>query len=147
MKTIDRLLEQKGTQVWSIPPQASVIEALGLMAEKQIGALLVIDATGPIGVISERDYARSVALKGRTSRATPVCAIMTSPVVRVSPHQSVQEALGLMTDRHVRHLPVMEGEQLLGLVSIGDLVKAIISDQQFVIEQLEDYINPGAQCP
>ena len=141
MKTIERVLMQKGTQVWSIGPEASVLEALTLMAEKRIGALLVMDATGPIGVISERDYARSVALKGKTSRTTPVRQIMTSPVVRVTPHQSVQEALALVTDRRVRHLPVMEGDQLLGLVSIGDLVKAIIAEQQLMIEQLEGYIN------
>ncbi|WP_295448353.1 CBS domain-containing protein [uncultured Thiodictyon sp.] len=142
MKTIQRLLKQKGSQVWTIGPEARVITALGLMAEKQIGALLVIDLSGPIGVISERDYARSVALKGKTSRATPVRAIMASPVVRVSPDQTVQEALGLMTDRHVRHLPVMDGDRLLGLVSIGDLVKSIIDEQQFMIEELEGYINP-----
>ena len=141
MKTIERVLTQKGHQVWSIGPDASVLEALTLMAEKRIGALLVMDGAGPIGVISERDYARSVALKGKTSRATPVRQIMTSPVVRVGPHQSVQEALALVTDRHVRHLPVMDGDQLLGLVSIGDLVKAIIAEQQLLIEQLEGYIN------
>lgn len=141
MKTIERLLKQKGNQVWSIGPTASVIEALALMAEKQIGALLVIGDTGPIGVIFERDYARSVALKGKTSRATPA-RDMTSPVVRVRPDQTLQEAMALMTDRRVRHLPVMDGERLLGLVSIGDLVKAIISEQQFMIEELEGYINP-----
>ncbi|WP_295435341.1 CBS domain-containing protein [uncultured Thiodictyon sp.] len=141
MKTIERILTQKGHQVWSIDPDASVLEALTLMAEKRIGALLVMDATGPVGIISERDYARSVALKGKTSRATPVRQIMTSPVVRVGPHQSVQEALALVTDRRVRHLPVMDGDQLLGLVSIGDLVKAIIAEQQLLIEQLEGYIN------
>jgi len=141
MKTIERILTQKGHQVWSIDPDASVLEALTLMAEKRIGALLVMDATVPVGIISERDYARSVALKGKTSRATPVRQIMTSPVVRVGPHQSVQEALALVTDRRVRHLPVMDGDQLLGLVSIGDLVKAIIAEQQLLIEQLEGYIN------
>ncbi len=141
MKTIEQILTQKGHQVWSIDPDASVLEALTLMAEKRIGALLVMDATGPVGIISERDYARSVALKGKTSRATPVRQIMTSPVVRVGPHQSVQEALALVTDRRVRHLPVMDGDQLLGLVSIGDLVKAIIAEQQLLIEQLEGYIN------
>ncbi len=114
MKTIERVLTQKGTQVWSIGPDASVLEALTLMAEKRIGALLVMDATGPVGVISERDYARSVALKGKTSRATPVRQIMTSPVVRVDPHQSVQEALALVTHRCVYHLPVMDGDQAAG---------------------------------
>jgi CBS domain-containing protein len=141
MKTIERLLKQKGSQVWSIHPQASVLEALTLMAEKGIGALLVMDGTGPLGVISERDYARSVALKGKTSRTTPVHDIMTSPVVCASPHQTVEEALALMTDRRVRHLPVMAGDRLLGMVSIGDLVKSIISEQEFMIEQLEGYIS------
>jgi CBS domain-containing protein len=141
MKTIDQVLRQKGAQVWTIGPDVMVIDALGLMAEKQIGALLVTDSAGPIGVISERDYARSVALKGRTTRATPVRAIMTSPVVRVRPDQTVEDALSLVTDRRVRHLPVMDDGRLLGLVSIGDLVKAIIAEQRLVIEQLEDYIT------
>lgn len=141
MTTIERLLKQKGNHVWAIHPQASVLEALTLMAEKGIGALLVMDETGPLGVISERDYARSVALKGKTSRSTPVRDIMTSPIVCATPHQRVAEALALMTDRRVRHLPVMDGDQLLGMVSIGDLVKSIISEQEIVIEQLEGYIS------
>jgi CBS domain-containing protein len=141
MKTIEQLLEKKGTQVWSIHPDATVLEALGLMAEKEVGALLVIDDRGPVGVISERDYARSVALKGKTSRSTPVRGIMTSPVRCVTPDLTVEEAMALMTERRVRHLPVVDGGQVLGLISIGDLVKSIISDQQFIIEQLEHYIN------
>ncbi len=140
MKTIEQLLEKKGTQVWSIHPDASVLEALASMAEKHIGALLVIDDTGPVGVISERDYARSVALKGKSSHNTPVREIMTSHVLCVTPDQTVEEAMALMTERRFRHLPVVDGGQVLGLVSIGDLVKSIISEQKFIIEQLEHYI-------
>lgn len=143
MKTIEMLLANKGTQVWSIRPDASVLDALALMAEKEIGALLVIDDSGPVGVISERDYARSVALKGKTSRSTPVRGIMTSPVRCVTPDATVEESMALMTERRVRHLPVVDGNQVVGLVSIGDLVKSIISDQKFIIEQLEHYISNG----
>ncbi len=141
MKKIDQLLENKGSQVWSIHPDASVLEALALMAEKHIGALLVIDDTGPVGVISERDYARSVVLKGKTSRDTRVREIMSTHVVCVTPDQTIEEGMALMTERRVRHLPVIDGGQVLGLVSIGDLVKSIISEQKFIIEQLEHYIN------
>jgi CBS domain-containing protein len=141
MKTIEQLLEKKGTQVWSIHPDASVMEALVLLAEKHIGALLVIDDTGPVGVISERDYARSVALKGKTSRETRVREIMSTHVVCTTPDQTVEEGMALMTERHIRHLPVIDGGVVLGLVSIGDLVKSIISEQKFIIEQLEHYIN------
>ena len=142
MKTIERILTQKGHQVWSIDPDASVLEALTLMAEKRIGALLVMDATVPVGIISERDYARSVALKGKTSRATPVRQIMTSPVVRVGPHQSVQEALALVTDRRVRHLPVIaEDGSLAGMVSIGDLVKARIAEAEHEAEELRHFVE------
>jgi CBS domain-containing protein len=141
MKTIEQLLEKKGTQVWSIHPEASVLEALALMAEKHIGALLVIDDTGPVGVISERDYARSVVLKGKTSRSTPIREIMSSHVLCASPDQTVEECMALMTEHRLRHLPVIDGGQVLGLVSIGDLVKSIISEQKFIIDQLEHYIN------
>ena len=140
MRTIEQLLEDKGSEVWSIQPEASVLEALALMAEQRIGALLVIDDTGPVGLISERDYARCVALKGKNSRDTRVREIMTSHVVCVTPDQTVEEAMALMTERRVRHLPVIDGGLVLGIVSIGDLVKSIISDQKFIIEQLEHYI-------
>lgn len=140
MTKIEQLLEDKGTQVWSVHPDASVLDALSLMAERRIGALLVIDDTGPVGLMSERDYARSVALKGKSARDTKVREIMTSHVIYVTPDQTVDEAMALMTQRRVRHLPVMDGGQVLGLVSIGDLVKSIISQQKFIIEQLEHYI-------
>jgi CBS domain-containing protein len=140
MKKILDLIEEKGSQVWSIAPGVSVYDALALMAEKGIGALLVIDETGPVGLFSERDYARNVVLKGRSSHDTPVRDIMTSRVLYVTPNQPVEEAMALMTERRVRHLPVIDDGQVRGLVSIGDLVKAIISEQQFIIAQLEHYI-------
>lgn len=141
MNTIQQLLDEKGTQVWSIHPEASVFDALALMAEKGVGALLVIDDTGAVGLISERDYARNVALKGKTSRDTKVANIMTSHVICVTPDQPIEEAMALMTDKRIRHLPVIDGGQVLGIVSIGDLVKFIIADQRFVIDQLVHYIN------
>jgi CBS domain-containing protein len=141
MNTIQQLLDEKGTQVWSIHPEASVFDALALMAEKGVGALLVIDDTGAVGLISERDYARNVALKGKTSRDTKVANIMTSHVICVTPDQPIEEAMALMTEKRVRHLPVLDGGQVLGMVSIGDLVKSIIADQRYVIEQLEHYIS------
>jgi len=141
MKKVQQLLDEKGTQVWSIGPDTGVAEALVLMDEKNIGALLVIDDTGPVGLISERDYARNVALRGKSTGTTKVHEIMTHQVVYVTPDQSLEEAMALMTDRRVRHLPVLDDGQVLGMISIGDLVKSIISEQQFVIDQLIHYIN------
>ena len=141
MKKIQQLLDEKGTQVWSIGPDATVLEALTLMADKGVGALLVIGDAGPVGLFSERDYARNVILKGRTSRDTPVRDVMSSHVLVVTPDQPVEEAMALMTERRVRHLPVIDDGQVLGMVSIGDLIKSIISEQKFIIEQLEHYIS------
>ena len=141
MKKVRELLQDKGTEVWSIAPEASVFDALALMAEKNIGALLVLDQGQLIGVLSERDYTRNVVLQGRTAKDTRVREIMSSRPVCVGPGQTVEECLALMTDKRVRHLPVIEGGRVLGLVSIGDAVKAIISEQQFIIEQLEQYIS------
>jgi CBS domain-containing protein len=141
MKQIQQLLDEKGTRVWSIGPDATVYEALALMAEKGIGALVVMDGTRPVGLFSERDYARNVILKGRASRDTPVREIMSSPVLCVTPHQPLEEAMALMTEHRVRHLPVIREGQVLGMVSIGDLIKSIISEQKFIIEQLEHYIT------
>lgn len=141
MSTIRELLDAKGGRVWSIGPDASVFDALTLMAEHGIGALLVTDGTGPVGLISERDYAREGILRGRSSKETPVRDIMTRRVVCATPDQSLEDAMILMTEKRVRHLPVLEGGEVLGLVSIGDLVKSIISEQRFIIEQLEHYIN------
>jgi len=141
MKTINHLLQGKGNEVWSVSPEASVLDAMRLMAEKEIGALLVMEDAELVGVISERDYARQVILKGRASSDTPVRQIMTSRVVYVSPAQTVEECLALMTDKRVRHLPVMESDAVVGVLSIGDLVKAVIAEQQFTIQQLERYIG------
>lgn len=139
--TVRELLNQKGHDVWSIGPDAAVYEAIAFMAEKGIGALVVVEDGRPVGLISERDYARKLILEGRSSRDTPVRDVMTKRVFGVRPSQTVEECMALMTDKRIRHLPVMDGDQLLGVVSIGDLVKAIIAEQQFVIEQLENYIS------
>jgi CBS domain-containing protein len=141
MKKIQHLLDEKGTRVWSIGPEATVYEALALMAEKGIGALMVMDGDSPVGLFSERDYARNVILKGRTSQQTPVREVMSSPVLCVTPDQSLDEAMALMTERRVRHLPVIGDDEVVGMVSIGDLIKSIISEQKFIIEQLEHYIS------
>lgn len=143
MKTVAQLLDDKERQVWSIGPDASVYEALVLMAEKQIGALLVIDDTGMVGLISERDYARSVILRGRTSKDTKVSEVMTRRVVCTRPNHTLEEAMALMTDKRVRHLPVVAEGKVVGLISIGDLIKSIISEHKFIIEQLEHYISSG----
>ena len=141
MQTVRQVLQGKGREVATIGPETSVYDALTLMAEKGIGALVVTQGPAVVGLISERDYARNVALKGRNSRETPVGDIMTSRVACVGPDQTVQECMTIMTEMRVRHLPVMEGEALAGLVSIGDLVKAIIEEQEALIEHLVRYIN------
>ena len=140
METVGQLLRAKGHDVWSVSPGASVYEALELMAEKNIGAVLVVDQGRLVGIMSERDYARKVILKGRFSRDTPVRNIMTERVVYVRPEQTLGQCMALMTEKRIRHLPVMANDQLIGVISIGDVVKAIISDQEFTIEQLENYI-------
>ncbi len=141
MASVKQILQGKGHDVWSVGPEASVYEAIEMMADKEVGGLVVMDGDSLVGVFSERDYARKVALKGRTSRDTKIKVIMTSRVTYVRPEQSVQECMALMTEKRIRHLPVMDGEKLLGIISIGDLVKAIIDEQQHVIEQLEQYIS------
>ncbi len=141
MKTVEQILDAKGSDVWSITPDASVLEAIKLMAEKEVGALLVMTGEKPVGIVSERDYARKVILKGRSSQETPIQDIMTTHVVCVSPEQSIEECMALMTAKHIRHLPVMDGEQLRGMLSIGDLVKAVIAEQKLVIKELERYIS------
>lgn len=141
MKTIKDLLGNKGQEIWSVGPDATVYEAIELMAEKGVGALMVMDDERPAGIISERDYARKVILVGRSSKDTLVREIMTSRLIHTSPDRSVEECMTLMTTNKIRHLPVMEADQLVGIVSIGDLVKATISDQQSTIEQLERYIS------
>jgi CBS domain-containing protein len=141
MPSMSQLLASKGSQVWSISPEATVFAGLTLMADKNIGALLILENDRPVGIMSERDYARKIILEGRSSRDTKIRSIMTTRLVWVSPSDSVEYAMALMTRERVRHLPVMEGNSVLGLVSIGDLVKAMISQQQFTIEQLERYIT------
>ena len=142
MKTIGDVLKSKGYDVWAIAPDATVYDALTLMADKDVGAVLVMDTQGRLaGILSERDYARKVALKGHTSRETPVASIMTERVISVSADRTVEQCMALMTDHHIRHLPVTGKGRVIGIVSIGDIVKAIISDQGFVIEQLEGYIR------
>jgi CBS domain-containing protein len=141
MITVKQLIQQKGNAVWSISPDANVYEALKLLAEKDVGALLVVDQDRIAGIISERDYARKVILKGKTSMETPVREIMTSRVFTVKPDQTIEDCMAMMTTNRIRHLPVVDGERLVGVISIGDVVKAIISQQEFVIEQLENYIT------
>jgi CBS domain-containing protein len=141
MKTIKEILDAKGHAVSTIGPEETVLDALKLMAEKELGALVVMEEGKLIGLITERDYARKVILKGRTSLETKVREIMTQKVVCSTLERTADEAMAVMTEKRVRHLPVIDEKQVVGLVSIGDLVKAIISDQQFVIEQLEKYIT------
>jgi CBS domain-containing protein len=141
MITVKQLIQAKGNAIWSISPDSTVYEALKLLAEKDVGALLVLEDERLAGIISERDYARKVILKGKTSMDTPVREIMTSNVVTVRPDQTIDDCMALMTEKRFRHLPVVDGERLVGVISIGDVVKAIISQQEFVIEQLENYIT------
>jgi CBS domain-containing protein len=141
MKTVRDILAAKGHQVWSVEPGATVFDALRLMAEKEIGALVVMEGERVIGVLSERDYARKIVLLGRASPTTAVKEIMTSPVVYTHSDQPIEECMALVTEKRVRHLPVMDGGKLVGLISIGDLVKSIIADQKFIIEQLVRYIS------
>ncbi len=140
MKTVRQLLQTKGRQVWSIGPEAMVYEALKLMAEKGVGALIVLEAGQVAGIISERDYARKVSLQGKSDRSTPVKEIMTANVVYIRPDQTIENCMALMTDKRIRHLPVLDDDGLMGVISIGDVVKALISEQEFIIEQLENYI-------
>lgn len=142
MKAVTEILKSKPDQaVHTVAPGASVYEAVKLMAEKNIGALLVMEGGKIVGMITERDYARKTALAGRSPRETPVGEIMTAPVMYVRPDQTNEECMALMTDNRLRHLPVLDNGRLIGLLSIGDLVKDIISEQQFIIEQLEHYIT------
>jgi len=141
MKTLKQLLEAKGGNVYSITPDARVFDALRLMADKSIGALIVMEGGRIAGIISERDYARKVILHGKSSHDLQVREIMTSRVITVHPGQTVEECMALMTEKRIRHLPVTEGERLIGVLSIGDLVKEVIAEQRQTIEQLESYIH------
>lgn len=139
--TLSNVLDTKGRNVWSVSPQCSAYEALELMAEKDVGALVVIDQGKVVGMFSERDYARKLTLKGKLSRETPVADVMTKPVCYVLPWTSLSECMALMTNKHVRHLPVIESDTLIGIVTIGDVVKAIISEQESVIQELKSYVD------
>ena len=143
MKQAKNILESKGTDVYSVESNSTVLDAIGLMAEKEIGALLVMNGTSLDGVFSERDYTRKVVLRGKSSRETAVREIMTAEVVVAKPEHTVEECMALMTDKRCRHLPVVDDGTVVGVLSIGDLVKTIIEDQQFQIEQLESYITTG----
>jgi CBS domain-containing protein len=139
--TVDLILKEKGSDIWSVSPLQSVYEAIEKMADKQVGALLVMSDGVLVGIVSERDYARKVILKGRSSKNTQVKQIMTSPLVCVTPAHTLDECMALMTTHRIRHLPVMKEQRVLGVVSIGDLVKWIISEQEATIRHLEHYIT------
>ena len=141
MKLVKHLLDRKGGEVISIVAEASVLEAIKLMADRAVGSLLVMDGEDLKGIVTERDYARKVIIKGRSSESTQVGEIMTTTVHTATAEQTVNACMSVMTDRRIRHLPVVEGSKVIGIISIGDLVEAIIADQQEEIEQLEHYIS------
>jgi len=143
MHTANDILRHKGRDVWSVKPTDTVLSALGVMALHDIGAVLVLDGDRLVGVLTERDYARKVVLAGRSSRDSQVKEVMTSHVICVAPNRSVDECMALMTTKRLRHLPVIDHKRVVGIVSIGDLVKATIDDQQFTITQLQSYIAGG----
>jgi CBS domain-containing protein len=140
MRTVRQLLESKAPEVFAIGPDQPVLDAIKLMADRRIGALLVMEAGRLVGILSERDYARKIVLQGRSSATTPVSEIMTGQVVSVGLDDTADRCMQLVTDRRIRHLPVLDGDAVLGVVSIGDLVKAVIEDQQVEIDQLQRYI-------
>ncbi len=139
--TVKIILDQKGRDVWSIPADRPVSEAIKLMAEKEIGALIVLEDERPVGLVSERDYARKVILKGKSSQGTQVRDIMSTKILYVHPETTVEQCMALMNEKKVRHLPVLDGSSLVGMLSIRDLLRAIIDDQKYTIEQLERYIT------
>ncbi len=141
MSRISEILNQRSKEIWSVRSDQPVLDAIKLMAEKGIGALLVMDGSRLVGVLSERDYARKVILENRSSKNTLVREIMTSDVVTVSPESEISECMSIMTDNDFRHLPVVQGDEVVGMISIGDLVKVVIKEQQFTIDQLEHYIT------
>ena len=143
MITLRQLLQSKEGGLWSVSSSSSVFDALQLLAQKNIGALLVMDGGKLVGIVSERDYARKVALKGKSSRDTLVNEIMTEKVVYVRPDETIEACMALMTEKHFRHLPVIENGEVIGVISIGDVVRAVISEQKFIISQLENYISGG----
>ena len=147
MTFVSQILQSKGNDVWSVTPEASVYNALRIMSDKNVGALVVLSHGEIVGILSERDYARKVVLAGKTSRDTIVSEIMSSNVLCVGPDQTIDECMGLMTVKHIRHLPVVKEGKLLGVLSIGDVVKTIIADHEHTIEQLEHYIAGRPYAP
>ena len=143
MKTIKELLQKKGDMIWSVEPDMTVYDALKLMSDANIGAVLVMESGKIAGILSERDYARKIIIKGKTSKETLVREIMTEKVYYITPEVSVENAMAIMSDKHIRHLPVIENEKVMGVISIGDVVKTVISEQQYKIEQLEKYVMGG----
>ena len=147
MRIVREILRNKGHDVWHVGPDDTVHDALVLMSDRNLGAVLVCEAGKLVGILSERDCARKVVLRGLSSEDTPVQEIMTTRVIYVRPEQTTEECMALMTDKHVRHLPVLADDQVVGVVSIGDVVKNIISEQEFIIEQLEHYVSGTAYLP
>ena len=143
MHNIDTLLKDKGKDIWSIEPREIAFKALETMAQRNVGALLVIDKGKLVGIFSERDYARKVILKGKSSKETTVGELMTPDVFYASPENTLQETMALMTAKHIRHMPVLKDDRLIGMVTLGDVVKQIISEQKFTIKELEKYISGG----
>ncbi len=141
MITVAGILKSKGREVWTITPETIVFDALKTMAEKNVGALVVLDKTEVVGILSERDYARKVILHGKSSKALKVTEIMSANVYSVNPEQNIEDCMTLFTNKRVRHLPVLQNNQLIGIISIGDVVKAIIADQESTIKHLENYIT------
>lgn len=141
MKTVKDMLKSKKSELWFVAPTATVFDALKIMGEKEIGALMVMDAGKVVGIISERDYARKVILKGKASKDTLVKEIMTSNMFSVKPENTVEECMVLITGKRIRHLPVFDKDKFVGIVSVGDVVKSLISEQEKLIEQLSDYIS------
>jgi CBS domain-containing protein len=141
MKTVRDILKEKGTQIWSVPPDATIFEALKIMAEKEVGALLVMEQDNTVGIISERDYARKVVLEGKSSKVSQVREIMSSNVLYINIHANIEECMALMINKRIRHLPVFDDDKLTGIISIGDVVKAVIDEKEFQIKELENYIT------
>ena len=144
MNFVSQILKDKKEKIWSVSPRETAYNALQIMSDQNLGALLVIDQRGVVGIFSERDYARKVVLKGKLSKTTPVSELMTKKVLYVDPGTSVEDCVALMTEKNVRHLPVIEKKQLVGIVTVGDVLKQLIEDQKFEIQELERYIH--AEC-
>lgn len=143
MRNVNEVLQRKGRAVWTVQATQTVYEALEVLAAKDIGALLVCEGERAVGMFSERDYARQVVLKGKASKDTLVREVMSAPVIFARPEQKLEECMALMTERRIRHLPVEDNGRVVGMISIGDVVKAILEEKQFLIEQLEGYIAAG----